>query len=151
MTHEHEPPTEAERREAEVLARALDGRLEDEDLLPVADALATASMIAASRRGGLSELRARAVLERTWPKRGWTRGARAAAAALAVAAAAAAVVIVATARPAALPPPPASLLRAELHAARRGAPAAVARLDGELAAYRRDMYAALGRAYGAKR
>lgn len=152
MTGEDKPPTEAEVREAELLAQALEDRPgPGPDLASADDALGAAWMVKASRNPGLSELRARAVLERAWPKRSWTARSRAAAAALAVAAAAVAILVVQPRGPARLPPAPVPLLRAQLQATQRGAPAAAVPLEAELAAYRGQLYGALGRAYGTRR
>src|SRR5262249_61172986 len=69
MIFEESPPTEAELREAELLARALDDPARAAgDPSPVDDALGVAWMLRGSRRAELSELRARAVLRRVWPK-----------------------------------------------------------------------------------
>src|SRR5205823_477446 len=119
MTFEESPPTEAELREAELLARALeDPARAAGDPTAVDDALGAAWMLRASRRAELSELRARAVLDRAWPKRVWP--VRAAAAALAAAAAAIAILAVRPPGPAELPPAPVPLLQAQLAAARPG-------------------------------
>ena len=151
MTDPDEPATESERREAELLALALEDRTAGEgELASVEDALGAAWMVKASRSGGLSDRRARAVLERAWPNRSWMRR-RAVVAALGAAAAGVAILLAQPRPPAVLPAPPPRLLRAQLEAARRGAPAAIVPLEQELAAYRRDVYAALGRAYGSKR
>jgi hypothetical protein len=53
--------------------------------------------------------------------------------------------------PAQLPAPGVQLLRAQLAAARPAPPAALAQLDAEMAAYRQQVYASLGRAYGGGR
>lgn len=151
MTDPDEPATESERREAELLAQALEDRpAGDGELASVEDALGAAWMVKASRSGGLADLRARAVLERAWPNRSWMRR-RAVVAALGAAAAGVAILLAQPRPPAVLPAPPPRLLRAQLEAARRGAPATIVPLEQELAAYRRDVYAALGRAYGSKR
>jgi hypothetical protein len=152
MTSEERPPTEAELREAELLARALEEAARPErDVDPVEDALGAAWLLRASRASELSELRARAVLERAWPARRWRIRARAAAAVVGAAAAAAAIVAVLPRGPAKLPPPPVPLLRAQLAAARPGAPPALARVDTEMIVYREQVYLALGRAYGRRR
>jgi hypothetical protein len=150
MTFEETPPTEAELREAELLARALEGPAPGTDPAAVEDALGAAWMLRASRHAELSELRARAALERAWPKRRWPVRARAAAA-LAAVAAAIAIFALRPRGPAELPAAPVPLLRAQLAAARPGAGAALAPLEKEMAAYRRQLYAALGRAYGGRR
>jgi len=150
MTFEESPPTEAELREAELLARALEHpRRLGFDPAPLDDALGAAWMLRASRKADLSELRARAVLDRVWPKRAWLVPAAAAA----MAAAAAAILILAARPrgPAQLPPAPVPLLQAQIAAARPGVPAALASLEAESAAYRAQLYRALGRAYGGKR
>jgi len=145
MTFEESPPTEAELREAELLARALeDPARAAGDPTAVDDALGAAWMLRASRRAELSELRARAVLDRAWPV-------RAAAAALAAAAAAIAILAVRPPGPAELPPAPVPLLQAQLAAARPGAPAALVSLEAESAAYRSQLYRALRRTYGGGR
>jgi len=150
MTFEENPPTEAELLQAELLARALeDPARAANDPTPVEDALGAAWMLRASRRAGLSELRARAVLDRAWPKRTWP--VRAAAVALAAGAAAVAILAVRPRGPAELPPPPVPLLQAQIAAARPAAPAALAALEAESGAYRAQLYRALGRAYGGAR
>ena len=150
MTFEESPPTEAELREAELLARTLeDPARAAGDPTAVDDALGAAWMLRASRRAELSELRARAVLDRAWPKRVWP--VRAAAAALAAAAAAIAILAVRPPGPAELPPAPVPLLQAQLAAARPGAPAALVSLEAESAAYRSQLYRALRRTYGGGR
>ena len=149
MTFEESPPTEAQLREAELLARALeDPARAAGDPTAVDDALGAAWMLRASRRAELSELRARAVLDRAWPKRAWPVRA---AAALAAVAAAVAILAVRPRGPAELPPAPVPLLQAQIAAARPGAPAALASLEAESAAYRSQLYRALRRAYGGDR
>jgi hypothetical protein len=146
MNPEDEPPTEEERREAELLARALEepawpGR----DVAAVDDALGAAWLIHASRDLGQPELRRRAALERLWPKRSWRLPGRA----LAAIAAAAAIAFFFMGRTRAhLPAPGADLLRAQLAAARPGSDAAFARFEQEHAKYRGQVFAALRRAYG---
>jgi hypothetical protein len=150
MTFEESPPTEAELRDAELLARALETSARAAgDPAPVDDALGAAWMLRASRRAELSELRARAVLDRAWPKRAWPL--RAAAGALVAAAAALAILVLRPRGPAELPRPPVPLLQAQIAAARPGAPAALAALEAESTAYRSQLYRALGRAYGGRR
>jgi hypothetical protein len=152
MIFEEKPPTGAELREAELLARALeDPPRPGTDVSPVEEALGAAWMLRASRRGDLGELRARAVLDRAWPERSWPIPRRVAVAALAAAAAAVALVALRPHRPAELPRAPVPLLRAQLAAARPGPPAALAQLETEMAAYREQLYGALGRAYGRRR
>jgi len=150
MTFEESPPTEAELRDAELLARALESPARASgDPTPVDDALGAAWMLRASRRAELSELRARAVLDRAWPKRAWP--VRAAAAALVAAAAALAILVLRPRGPAELPPPPVPLLQAQIAAARPGTPAALATLETETAAYRSQLYRAFRHAYGEDR
>jgi hypothetical protein len=152
MTGEERLPTEAELREAELLARALEEPVEPgRDLAPVDDALGAATLVRAARFAGLGELRARAALERAWPERARPIRARAIAAALAAAAAAFVWFVLRPRGPAQLPAPGVQLLRAQLAAARPAPPAALARLDAEMAAYRKQVYASLGRAYGGRR
>jgi hypothetical protein len=141
MTGDELPPTEAELRDAEALARAL----EHGEPGPL-DALGAAQLLRASR-GELSELRQRAVLEHVWrSRRSWRIVLMGA-----VAAAAACLFFLAQAQaPARLPDPPIQLLRAQLAAARPGAPAE-AQLDAEMAGYRRQVFAALERRYGGVR
>ena len=152
MTSEELAPTEAERREAELLARALEGAARPGDEVgPVEDAVGAAWLLRASRGAELSELRARAVLERAWPRRRrWLDPTPGKMAALGAAAAVAAIVSAVPHGPAKLPPPPVPLLRAQLAAARPGAPE-LARLETEMDAYREQVYAALGRTYGRAR
>ncbi|HEY2031450.1 MAG TPA: hypothetical protein VGH20_19800 [Myxococcales bacterium] len=143
MNPEDQPPTDEERREAELLARALDGK----PARAVDDALAAVSLLKASRQGELSELRARAVLSRVWPVRRW-RGAWIGAAA--AAAVALAFVAVRPQGPASLPPPGLALVRAQLAAARPASAGALGDLEQQRAVYRRELYGALRRAYGEK-
>ena len=137
---------DSELRDAELLAEALEQREPGRDLAPVDDALGAAMLVRASRGEGLSALRARAVLERVWPKRTWVRPL---VAALAAIAAASAWFFLQPVRPAKLPAPGVELLRAQLSAARPGA--STARLDAEMAGYRRQVYSSLERAYGGAR
>lgn len=141
MNPEDQPPTDEERQEAELLARALDG----EPAAAVDDELAAVSLLKASRHGELSELRARAVLSRVWPVRRW-RGAWIGAAA--AAAVAMVFVVVHPRGPASLPRPDLALVRAELAAARPASAAALGDLERQRAGYRRELYGALQRAYG---
>ena len=152
MTSEERPPTEAELRDAELLARALeDGARPGGEVGPVDDALGAAWLVRASRGAELSELRARAALERAWPRRRrWLDPTPGRMAALVAAAAVAAILSALPRGPAKLPPPPVTLLRAQLAVARPGAPE-LARLETEMDAYREQVYAALGRAYGKPR
>jgi hypothetical protein len=150
MTEEEKPPTEAELREAELLGRALEQRADPgSDLRPVEDALGTAWLVRASKDAGMAPLPARGALERRSGGRTWRTRARAAAAAAAVVATVAAFLASHGRGPSAVPAPPVRLLRAELAAARPGAQ--VAGLDAERAAYRRQVFEALGHAYGAAR
>src|SRR6267142_2991549 len=147
MTAEEKPPTEAELREAELLARALEGPDEPgRDLSPVEDALGAAYLLRESRRMQLGELRARAVQKRIWPRRS---RARSAAAVLLAAGAAAAAIVLWPRRAAELPAPSVQLLRAQLAAARPGEPATIGPLAAEMAGYRAQIHGALARAYGA--
>jgi hypothetical protein len=141
MNPEDQPPTDKERQEAELLARALDGN----PSTAVDDELAALSLLKASRQGELSELRARAVLSRVWPVRR-RRGAW-----IGVAAAAAVAVVFIAVRPrgpSSLPPPDVALVRAQLAAARPASGAALGDLERQRAVYRRELYEALQRAYG---
>lgn len=146
MNPEDAPPTEEERREAGLLARALEEpALPGADVAAVEDALGTAWMVRASRDLGLTELRRRAMLERVWPERRWRFAGRAVAA---IAAAAAVAFFVMARSRAHVPAPGVDLLRAQLAAARPGSDAAFARFEEEDAKYRAQVYAALRRAYG---
>ena len=152
MTTDDKPPTEAELREAELLASALEdpapfGR----DVTAVDDALGAAWMIRASRRGDLDDLRASAVQERAWPKRPWRTRGRAGAAAVAAAAATIAIFAARSHGPAQLPAPGARLLLAQIAAAKPGSGAAIARLEADRTAYREQVFGALRRAYGRPR
>ena len=146
MNPEDAPPSDEERVEAELLARALEeparpGR----DVGAVDDALGTAWMVRASRNLERTELQRRAVLERVWPRRSW----RFPGGVVAAVAATAAVAFFFMVRPRAhLPAPGVDLLRAQLAAARPGSDAAFARFEEERAKYRGRVYAALRRAYG---
>jgi hypothetical protein len=153
MTSEERPPTEAELREAELLARALeDAARPGDEVGPVEDALGAAWLLRASHRAELTELRARAVLERAWPRRRrrWLDPTPGRMAALGAAAAVAAILSALPRGPANLPPPPIPLLRAQLAAARPGTPE-LGRLEAEMSAYREQVYVALGRTYGKPR
>jgi hypothetical protein len=151
MIPEELPPTEAELREAEELARAL----EQEQPGPPGEALQGALLLLASRRGQLGELRGRAVLERAWQgsDRARPRRARLSVALAGLAACVAAIFVVTRAQgPAMLPSAPPSLLRAQLAAARPGAAAAeLIALESEMAAHRARLHAAVARAYGSGR
>jgi len=150
MTAEEKPPTAAELREAELLARALEGPDEPgRDLAAIEDALGAAFLLRAPRTAGLDDLRARALRERIWPARPQHR--RAALAAVLATAAAAAVFALWPRGSTALPPPDVKLLRAQLAAAQPGAPATLDPLSAEMSGYRAQVYASLGRAYGARR
>lgn len=148
MNPEDVPPSDEERRDAELLARALEepdspGR----DVAAVDDALGAAWMVRASRKLDPAELRRRAVLERIRPK----RSLRFPGPVVAAIAAAAAVALFFVARPRThLPAPGVDLLRAQLAAARPGSAAAFARFEEEQSKYRGEVYAALRRAYGEK-
>jgi len=149
MMDEERPPTAAELREAESLARALEEPSQPgRELTSVDDALGAAYLLRASKRAELGELRARAVRQRIWPKEPWPLWARAAAAAFAGIAAAAVILAVRPRGPARLPAPGARLLQAQLAAARPGASAELGGLEVETAAYRERFYGALGRTYG---
>jgi len=150
MTEDDRPPTEAELREAELLARALEQRADPgRDLRPVGDALATAWLLRASKDAGVARVPAGGALERGPAGHTWRTRARAVAAAAAVVATVAAFVASHGRGPSPLPAPPASLLQAELAAARPDAP--LAQVDAERAAYRRRIFEALGHAYGGER
>jgi anti-sigma-K factor RskA len=146
MNREDEQLTDEERREAELLARALgESARPGRDVAAVDDALGAAWLIHASRDVGQAELRRRAALERLWPKRSWRLPGRA----LAAAAAVAVFFFFFMARSRAhLPAPGADFLRAQLAAARPGSDAALARFEHEHAKYRGQVFAALRRAYG---
>ena len=153
MTSKERPPTEAELRDAELLARALEDPVRPgRDVGPVADALGAAWLLRASRGAELSELRARAVMERAWPGgRRWLDPTPGAMAALGAAAAVAAILSALPRGPAKLPPPPVTLLRAQLAAARPGGAPTLPALETEMDAYRQQLYGALGSAYGRRR
>jgi len=166
MTAEEKPPTAAELREAELLARALEGPDEPgRDLTPAEDALGAAYLLRASRTAGLDDLRARAVRDRVGaairvPRdvmsggatirvpQNWTRAAIAAVLATAAAAAAIALWPRGSLQ---LPAPEVKLLRAQLAAARPGASTALEPLSAEMSRYRAQVYASLGRTYGRRR
>ena len=149
MTDDERPPTLAELREAELLARALEEPSQPgRELTSVDDALGAAYLLRASRQAELGELRARAVRQRIWRKGTWPLWARAAAAGLAGIAAAAMILAVVPHGPARLPPPGVRLLQAQLAVARPGSSAELAQLEVETAAYRERFYGALERAYG---
>jgi hypothetical protein len=147
MKPEDEPLTDEERRDARLLARALEQR-PGRDLASVDDALAAAWMVRASRSHELTGLRRRAVLERVWPTH--SRRFRGAVAGLVAVAAAAVVALFVTRTRPHLPAPGVDLLRAQLAAARPGSDAAFARFEQEHAKYRGELYAALRRAYGSR-
>ncbi len=149
MTDEERPPTPAELREAELLARALEEPSQPgRELTSVDDVLGAAYLLRASKQAELGELRARAVRQRIWRTGTWPLWARAAAAGLAGIGAAAVILAVRPRGPAWLPPPGIRLLQAQLAAARPGSSAELAQLEVETAAYRERFYGALGRAYG---
>src|SRR5712664_551985 len=151
MTDEERPPTPAELREAELLARMLEEPSQPgRELTSVDDALGVAYLLRASKQGELGELRARAVRQRIWRKGTWPLWARAAAAALAGIGAAAVILAVRPRGPARLPPPGVRLLQAQLAAARPGSSAELAQLEVETAAYRERFYGALALAYGSR-
>jgi hypothetical protein len=137
-------PTPEELREAEALARALEGGRS----AGAAPERAAAALLAYSHHGGLSpEAKARGVVEVTR-----LRGARwrwsVRAGALAVSVAAAALVVVYWPRmPSSLPPPDVELLRAQSRAA-GGDAAAVAAMDERMRGYRGQLLASLERRYG---
>jgi hypothetical protein len=151
---EHDP-TALEQREAEALARALEG--EADEGAP-ADALETAGLVrAAGREAAWTAERSRAVLDRIAPALG-ARRSRWKLALVALPAAAAILVAVATSVPVtrraaavreALPQPSAALLAVQARAAR--GEASLDALDGEMRAYRMQVYAALARRYGERR
>jgi hypothetical protein len=147
MNREDAPPTDEERREAELLARALDQPARPaRDVDAVEDALGAAWMVRASRTLELAEPGGRAVLERVWRK--WRFRRRAAGIVAIAAAAAVALFMVRSRSTTHLPAPGVDLLRAQLAAARPGSDAAFARFEEEHAKYRGQLYAALRRAYG---
>jgi hypothetical protein len=128
-------PTPEERREAEALARALEGR--PAEGVP-ADALAAAALLRYARsEGRLDPARAAAVGRRLQPglRRWWWL-------AVVPVAAAAAIVLVARA-PLRLPPAPKELLVTQAAAARGGA-AELEALDRQMREYRRALFAAGG-------
>jgi hypothetical protein len=144
-----EDPTPEEQREAEALARALDGGAGD----PPADALATAGLLRYARGEGLDPTRAAALRAkaRPRPRRRWVW----VVAPLAVAAALILFLVPATTmyqvqsvpQPAAptapsWPPPTAALLEAQAAAA-RGGPGALERLDTGMRSYRQALFARL--------
>lgn len=160
-------PTEEEIREAEALARALEGEVRDE---APTDALETAALLRASQdRGELSELRQRAVQKRVLeaeaaaapdgheaageddeeaeePGTRWLRWV--APAATVAAAAAVMLVFIPGDRPVgtSLPPPGSGLLRAQAAAA-RGEAADAAMLQVGMRRFRARYFAALERRY----
>jgi len=162
-------PTEEEIREAEALARALEGEAADE---APGDAMETAALLRASQdRGELSELRERAVRKRVLeadvaqepnaseaealedkggedePGTRWVRWV-APAATVAAAAALMLVFVPAEAPPGTqLPQPGAGLLKAQAAAA-RGAGAEAAMLQAGMRRFRARYLAALERRYG---
>jgi hypothetical protein len=128
-------PTPEERREAEALARALEGR--PAEGVP-ADALATAALLRYARsEGRLDPGRAAAVGRRLQPtaRRWWWLAA-------VPVAAAAALVLVARA-PQRLPPAPKELLVTQAAAAHGGG-AELEALDRQMREYRRALFAAGG-------
>ena len=151
MTDDERPPTLAELREAELLARALEEPSQPgRELTSVDDALGAAYLLRASKQAELGELRARAVRQRIWRKGTWPLWARAAAAGLAGIAAAAMILAVVPHGPARLPPPGVRLLQAQLAVARPRSSAELAQLEVETAAYRERFYGALALAYGSR-
>jgi hypothetical protein len=155
-------PSEEERREAALLARALEGpggALEaDEDPAEVEGPLGAARLLQAARKGGLDDLRERAVLLALQPQAPQSpaaqrRSPRAWRLAAALGAACAAVALLFWAgRPqprAALPLPSAQLLQAQLQAARPGAP--LAPLEAALDDHRQRLLGALQAGYGRPR
>jgi hypothetical protein len=157
MTTEREDDREPEAspeelREAEALARVLDGQAGPADTLP-ADALEAAALLQASAGPGggeLSDVRRRAVRKRVLagaPSR--HPAARTAATAAALVGLAAALVLALSARrplATALPAPSAALLAAQAEAARPHAPADPL-LAREMGAYRRQVLAAMAARY----
>jgi len=139
MTDE-KAPTPEEQREAEALARALDG----EEVEAPQEALEAAALLRASRSAELTDVRARAVRDRIAPRvRHWHWMAP-----LGVLAATAATVIVMIAHrrqlPARIPMPSAALLAAQAEAAR---PKGGTQLDREMVAYRQQVLSALEARY----
>jgi hypothetical protein len=175
----HEPPTEEELREAALLARALEGPGTlgpHEDPAAIAGALGAARLLEAARRGGLDDLRERAVLaavlgeaqqpaaaerpaspdstaQRSPATPGLARRAlRPRLLAMAGAASAAAVLLFSLTRSqqrAQLPAPTARLLQAQLAAARPGAP--LGPLQQALGDHRSRLLGALEAGYGRQR
>lgn len=150
-------PTPEELREAASLAAALDGVAAAGSGEPPDDALAAAALVREGHGGGqLGDERRDAVLERVLVAEARARPRRVLrfvlpSLALAAAAALALVVLRPGARsvaPTELPDPAGSVLRAQLDVARGGDPS---RLDEEMRAYRREVYAALRRRYGGVR
>ena len=136
-------PTDEERREAEALARALDGQ---EGEAPPADALEAAALLRATRHAALSDVRARAVRERIFPHPRRLKWLAPAAAVVAVAATLVILVGARRSRPTPIPAPSAALLSAQAEAARpHGATGTL--LDREMLAYRQGVLATLGVRY----
>jgi hypothetical protein len=128
--------TPEERREAEALARALEGR--PAEGVP-ADALATAALLRYARsEGRLDPARAAAVGRRLQPglRRWWWL-------AVVPVAAAAAGIVIASRAPLRLPPPPKQVLSTQAAAAHGGV-AELDALDRQMRAYRRALFAAGG-------
>jgi hypothetical protein len=153
MNPEDEEPTAEELREAEALARALDGGHAAPDVPD--DALETAALLRHANDGGtLAPERARDLLEDAIRR---ARPARSRAAfrwrlfgVLGLGAAAAGVALLLRSGPvstaAKLPPPPRALLEAELDAA-RSPPSRPDALDDQMRAYRGVVYASLEEHY----
>jgi hypothetical protein len=143
MTDDDEPTPE-ERREAEALARALDGA--PSDSVPPPEALETAALLRHAKRGGeLDPARALALAAKLRagvraPRRRWPWIALAP---LALGAAALLLMPTMLARKAGpgpvLPPPAPSLLAAQAEAA-RGQLGALADLDARMRAYRQALF-----------
>jgi len=151
MVDEETEPTPDELREAEALARALDGR---SSATPAPqDALETAALLRYARDGGaLAPERERALAARvraTWR----SRRARVLTSALAgsLALAASLLLLLRTSSPALdVPAPPLTLLSAQARAAARE-PGALGALDAETQRHRRALHARLGLASGESR
>ena len=140
MTDEKEPTPE-EQREAEALARALEGQ----EANAPADVLEAAALLRASRSAELSDVRARAIRQRILPVRHWHWMAPLGA----LGAALATLIVMFVARrqvPTPLPAPSPALLSAQAESARpKGADAQL--LDREMVAYRARVLGALEARY----
>lgn len=155
MTKDDDEPTEAELREADALARALDGRRGDPELPD--DALGTAAFLRYAKDGGaldadqaeaiLADALARARPPRARPTWRWRVFG-----ALGLAATGAVLVFIVARAPIgdaanALPAPPRALLEAQIDAA-GGRVASLDALTAETRDYRATVYGALRDRYG---